>query len=378
MAIRRRRLKPALPALFVLAVGTVLAAQIMRVQLGVQPDGTILVPTNQVLTPIGAVRRTEGARPKDLALSPDGRTLAVLATTRVAFYDLNGTPAGEVPLSGGALGIAWAPDGRTVYASGSNGRIHRLVREGDEWRADGDFAVDLPAPQQTGRGRQAANPQPNGLAVSPDGERLYVALGIRNTVAVVALPELTLAGSVPVGAAPYHLLLSPDGKSLFVANRGGIPAEAGDDETALSAGTAVRIDPRTDAALRGSLSFVDTRSLTAAEVAAGRQPAGMALSRDGRTLYVANTDGDTVSLVDTRRRRITRTFSVRPPGDTGFGQIPTDVALSEDGQTLFVACGGANSVAVASLGARPRVEGYLPAGWFPIALEHHQGGAGRR
>src|SRR5687768_5493115 len=94
-------------------VAAIVTAQAMRVQLGVQPDGSVIIPTNQVLTPAGTLRRLEGARPKDAALSPDGSTLAVLATSRVAFFTAAGEPGDTVALSAGALGIAWAPDGRT-------------------------------------------------------------------------------------------------------------------------------------------------------------------------------------------------------------------------------------------------------------------------
>src|SRR5207247_1413916 len=85
-------------------------AQATRVELGAQPDGSFLVSSNQTVTPAGVVRRTEGARPKDLALSPDGKTLAVLTTSGVSFFGADGTPAGTAGFKTGPLGIAWAPD----------------------------------------------------------------------------------------------------------------------------------------------------------------------------------------------------------------------------------------------------------------------------
>ncbi|HEU4754481.1 MAG TPA: alkaline phosphatase family protein, partial [Armatimonadota bacterium] len=162
-------------------------------------------------------------------------------------------------------------------------------------------------------------------------------------------------------------------KTLFAANRGGAPEPAESRQTAESAGTFVRIDPKTDAALRGSLSIIDTEALAAREIEAGRQPSGMALSADGSRLYVADSDEDAVSILDVPARKVAGRVSVRPEQDPGFGQIPTDVALSADGETLYVACGGANAVAVLSTGRRPRVRGYLPAAWFPIALAEVDG-----
>src|SRR6185436_11517519 len=109
--------------------------------------------------------------------------------------------------------------------------------------------------------RQPANPQANGLAVSPDGKRLYVALGIRNSVAVLELPSMRVAGMVTAGVAPYSLALSPDGSTLAVANRGGRRPDPDDREAEPSAGTPVRVDRETDAAKRGSLSLIDTGKL---------------------------------------------------------------------------------------------------------------------
>ena len=61
---------------------------------------------------------------------------------------------------------------------------------------------------------------------------------------------------------------------MYCANRGGRAPHEG-EASAPSAGSAVRVDARTDAALRGSLTIIDTEKLTAVEVEAGRQPSDM-------------------------------------------------------------------------------------------------------
>jgi DNA-binding beta-propeller fold protein YncE len=342
------------------------------VRMGAQEDGGTLVPTNQELTPAGLVRRTEGSRPKDLALSPDGTLAAVLTTSRVLLYGMDGALRGNVALSAGALGIAWAPDGRTLYASGGSGRIYRITAPDGDWAKAENTPFSIEAPGARPGARQAGNPQPNGMAVSPDGKSLYVALGIRNAVAVVDLPEMTTAALIPVGVAPYHLALSRDGRTLCAANLGG--RHAGMEElTEPSAGTGVRVDRETDVPVEGSVSLIDTASQRVREVVVGRQPAGMALSTDGGTLYVANSSDDTVSVVDVEEGRVQRSFSLRPDDDRGFGQMPNALALSGDEKTLYTACAGANAVAVVNVDRRPRVRGYVPTAWFPIAVAEREG-----
>ncbi len=92
------------------------------------------------------------------------------------------------------------------------------------------------------------------------------------------------------------------------------------------------------------------------------------LLRERAHSYVTETDSDSVSFLDVAGGRVAGNLSLRPRQDPLFGQMPTDVVPSADGRRLYVALGGVNAVAVARLGARPVVEGYLPTGWYPIAL----------
>src|SRR4029077_4345088 len=77
----------------------------------------IIVPTNQVLSPIGRQVEYTG-RPTDLTLSPDGRWLAVLDFQQVLIID---PVAGKIVSrarhpDGSYAGLAFTPDGRRLYA----------------------------------------------------------------------------------------------------------------------------------------------------------------------------------------------------------------------------------------------------------------------
>src|SRR3954467_8020281 len=74
---------------------------------GEQKDGSVLVTTNQMVTPLGKVQTLPGERARDLALSPDGSLVAVLTTSKVHIYKLDGTLEGTVTVSAGPLGVAW-------------------------------------------------------------------------------------------------------------------------------------------------------------------------------------------------------------------------------------------------------------------------------
>lgn len=352
---------------------------------GQQDDGSVLVTTNQFVTPLGKVQAVADERPKDLALSPDGSLLAVLTTSRVHFYKADGTHIDSVSVKPGPLGLAWHPNGRTLFASGVGGKVYRMTRGEKGWSATAFpivdrgkpvkvFKPDDLSPPSAAKPPDPVKPEPHvtGLAVAPDGRRLYAALSISNAIVVYDLTqEEEESRLVTTGLAPYRILLSPDGRTLYTANRAGRAAQE-HEPGALSAGSRVRVDPETDAALRGSVSIIDTKTLTAVEIESGRQPAALAFSADQKLLYVAQSDEDTVGVLDIGARKFVRTLSLLPPQDPGFGQIPTGLALAGDGKTLYVACGGINAVAAIDL-PDEKISGYFPTGWFPIALAERKG-----
>src|SRR5438270_9836370 len=57
-----------------------------QLKVGVQPDGRIVVPTNQILKPAGT-QVTFPGRPVDMAFAPDGKTLIVKSTDELVFID---------------------------------------------------------------------------------------------------------------------------------------------------------------------------------------------------------------------------------------------------------------------------------------------------
>ena len=63
---------------------------------------------------------------------------------------------------------------------------------------------------------------PFGVALSPDGKRLYVAESGINAVAVINTENEKVIGHIPVGWFPSKLAISPDGKQLMVANAKGL------------------------------------------------------------------------------------------------------------------------------------------------------------
>ncbi|HEX8090358.1 MAG TPA: beta-propeller fold lactonase family protein, partial [Blastocatellia bacterium] len=93
------------------------------------------------------------------------------------------------------------------------------------------------------------------------------------------------------------------------------------------------------------------------------KPMGIAISRDGSRLYVSNGRGNSVAVIDTRSNKILAMISV--------AQRPWGIALSADGRKIYTANGLSNDVAVIDT-ATNRVITTIRAGEGPwgIAISH--------
>ncbi|HMA46312.1 MAG TPA: alkaline phosphatase family protein, partial [Frankiaceae bacterium] len=103
----------------------------------------------------------------------------------------------------------------------------------------------------------------------------------------------------------------------------------------------------------------------------------MRLSPAGDELFVADTDADTVSVVDAATFAVTATIDLAPYRGAPVGSSPDALAVSPDGRSLYVANAGDDDVAVVDLRkGRERVRGLIPTGWYPTGVEI--GSDGRR
>jgi YVTN family beta-propeller protein len=60
-------------------------------------------------------------------------------------------------------------------------------------------------------------PFPGGVAVSPDGTKVYVTI-FSNAVSVIDTATNTVSATIPVGLSPEGVAVKPDGSKVYVAN----------------------------------------------------------------------------------------------------------------------------------------------------------------
>ena len=114
---------------------------------------------------------------------------------------------------------------------------------------------------------------------------------------------------------------------------------------------------------------LDTSRITA-RWATEEHPNEMILSKNGKLLFVANANRNTVSVLDTESGRGVETLYAQLQPDSPPGSTPNSLALSPDEKLLFVANANINAVAVFDVATpgKSRSLGFIPVGWYPTSV----------
>ncbi len=157
---------------------------------------------------------------------------------------------------------------------------------------------------------------PHAGAVTPDGKLAYVTSTVTKAVSVVDLATNAVIAAIPIPAGPpVYVAFTPDGAHAYVSVF---------DEANPAANSIVVVDTA-------------SRSVTAT-IPAEKYPYAIAVSPNGRQVYVPNHDADLISVIDTATNTVTNKITVRPN--------PHSVAFSVDGRRAYVANHASNVVTV--------------------------------
>ena len=294
--------------------------------------GVTTLPTGWKIRGSDGAVATVGTLPTGLVLSRDGSRVFVLEaghrkpTLRVldaaTLHDVR-----SVTLNG-AFGVPLRDaDGDGVWVAIA-GTFQEGIAHVDTATGAIDRTVSLPVPFY-----------PVALAQQPGGA-IAVAGDLANAVALVDPKADRVIAVRDVGHHPAAVLYPRGASKLYVAERGG--------------------------------DFVGVLGPNHARIRVGRHP--VALASDGRALYVANSDDDTVAVVDLATDRVVQRARIPFARADAVGTSPNALAL--DGDRLYVTCGAANAVAVFRIGLhRLTPLGAIPAGWYPtaLAIDHAHG-----
>lgn len=281
-----------------------------------------------------------GANPEGVAFSPDGRkayvankaqgTVSLINTVNnMVIFTADVDSAVNLPVQG----VAVNPDGTRVYvASGSKGvtvfdsallkwldlipvaagggtqpnpqgiavsRDGQLLYVSDNQDGGAVSVINLPTGMVIGSFSLGAFTMPLGIAVDPNGHQVYLAFaGVDEVLIMDSLLTREIADPIPVGARPVGISVTPNGEKVYVTN------ELGD-----------------------SVTVYETAAITTSTISVGVAPTGIAISPDGSRVFVVNRGSGTVNTIDTITDVIVDTVTV--------SSNPIGIAISPDGKRAY-------------------------------------------
>ena len=234
---------------------------------------------------------TLGGRPRQgpelLAITPDGKSLYVTLErgSVLVINTATNTVAATIPVPAAAA-VAISPDGSRAYV--------QTVLTGGVFvidTASNTVIAHVPVPSNFSA----------GIAVTPDGAKVYVAGGVRHPdIFVIDTNSNTIVATISYPGGPQGIAFSPDGRKAYVANE-----------------------------LTDAVNVIDTSTTTVepGAIPVGKDPALVSLTPDGKFLYVTNFQwGDvtpkpgTVSVINTSTKKVIATIPV--------GSIPDAVVIA--------------------------------------------------
>ena len=195
-------------------------------EVGQTYNGALLLPTNQWISPIGTriedherADRVEHAQPRrpvhgcadvervhrlpDDLRPEDGQDRS--GRRRLPQHS---RPRGRrTRRRGGGRRPAYSPDGKTLWVP-QTGDIAKFTVDPETGMVSEKVIIEMPkaangpAPENSTEATHPGEAEPSGMALSPDGSKLYVAFNGSNTLGVINTSTNEVEKEIPVGNAP--------------------------------------------------------------------------------------------------------------------------------------------------------------------------------
>jgi len=374
----------------------------------ITPAGTLVMDAGTHLPAVGAMPMTVLRSPDALGHGGRGRYLVVVnsgygvqfseatneAQQSIAVIDLNASPEPVViqnvyfptPQSAN-VGLAFsqtaAADGTFfMYVSGGFENKVWIFRfepkaaapiqpasPGPDTKVTApSFVISNPgeeSPKDYNKGKAAL--YPTGLGLAPDGKTLVIANNLGDSATIVR----NVNGARKMQRLDLH---HPDKPNEFIYPYGVMVLGNGKKARAY-------VSCWNDSSV--AVIALNGRATVEKFISVDRHPTTMVSNAEGTRIFVANSNADSVSVIDTATDQEIERIDVRLAENALTGSSPEGLALSDDEKTLYVANAHSNAVAVVALSERGRGEksaknnhnsekskvlGFIPTGQYPSAV----------
>ena len=146
---------------------------------------------------------------------------------------------------------------------------------------------------------------PNGIAMTPDGTRIYAPNRSSANVSVIDTATNTVIATIPAGTLPVNAAVTPNGSRVYVSNSSS-----------------------------NNVTVIDTATNTVVTtIPVGTGPNGIGVTSDGTQVYVSNFNSATISRIDTATNTVI--------GSIPFTGTPYQMNMGVSGRAYVGAFNGA-------------------------------------
>ena len=318
---------------------TCLLSQLVSAQIPSQPvTKRILLPNGWSLTPAGKSLPL-GDLPLNMAISHNRQWLAVTnngqskqSIQRINLLTQQVVDTKEIDKAW--MGLCFSADDRELYVSGGNdNRILRYTLGKQLLQFKDSIIIGPSWPEKI---------SVTGIDIDDTRQLMYAVTKENNSLYVINFRTKKILRRVQLPAENYTCLLSEDKKELYISSWGS-----------------------------GRLLVYQTLlNKVVAEISVGSNPNDICVTKNGRFLFVANANDNSVSIVDVKRRKVIETLEASLFPGAPTGSTTNSVALSYDQKTLYIANADNNCLSVFDV-SRPgssKSVGFIPVGWYPTCV----------
>ncbi len=184
---------------------------------------------------------------------------------------------------------------------------------------------------------------PAGIETDDAKKLMYVVTRENNSLYIVDLATKKVVQRIQLSAEAYACQLSPNKNELYISLWGG-------DKVVV---------------------FNTTNKTITDSIAVGDNPNELCLTKNGKRLFVANANDNSVSVIDVAQRKVIETFNTALYPDAPNGSTTNGLALSANEKTLYIANADNNCLAVfdVSKPVASASKGFIPTGWYPTNVK---------
>ena len=322
-----------------LVVTSLLVIQLINAQTAAQLEASKkTLPNGWGLSPVGRSIPL-GDLPLNMAVSKSKKLLAVTnngqGVQSIQLIDPHSEKLlDSVVIAKSWYGLTFSSDEKFLYAAGGHDNwILKYAIQQNKLKIVDSIVLGKKWPNKIA---------PAGIALDDDKNIMYVVTRDDHSLYVIDL-STKIAIPYKLGAEAFACVLSPDKKELYISCWG-----------------------------CDKLLVYDTEKKNIMDqIPVGDNPNDIVLNKKGNWIFVANSNDNSVSVIDANKRKVVEVLNAALYPDAPNGSTTNALALSTDEKTLYIANADNNCLAVFDVSnpGTSKSKGFIPVGWYPTNIK---------